>query len=303
MGAAGLVQGAETGSGMSVIGLARALLALGAAGLGTGVVLALMLASSEHVQLRALEATLALVIGWGFIGAGLYAWWRRPQNNFGPLMTATGFLFFVSEGAASNTPIVFTVCTLLGNLFLAVVVHMLLAMPTGRLRTTGERALVWAAYVFFSPVSRAYAFFAEPSDFGCDDCPENVALIRNEPDLAHSIDTAINVAAFVIFAFTLLFLWRHWQAANAAEQRALGPVMLAGVSVLVLLEIGLLAELSDHASIAEAGYYATRFSVGLKYLDGSHWHKEMRLVDTQDTRTFLHALEKLEEYMTAGSEV
>jgi DNA polymerase-4 len=45
----------------------------------------------------------------------------------------------------------------------------------------------------------------------------------------------------------------------------------------------------------KAGYYATRFAVGLKYLDGSHWHTEMRLVDTQDTRTFLHALEKLWE--------
>ena len=43
----------------------------------------------------------------------------------------------------------------------------------------------------------------------------------------------------------------------------------------------------------KAGYYATRFGVGLKFLDGSHWHAEMRLVDTQDTRTFLHALEKL----------
>ena len=45
----------------------------------------------------------------------------------------------------------------------------------------------------------------------------------------------------------------------------------------------------------KAGYYCTRFGVGLKYLDGTHWHAEMRLVDTQDTRTFLHALEKLWE--------
>jgi DNA polymerase-4 len=43
----------------------------------------------------------------------------------------------------------------------------------------------------------------------------------------------------------------------------------------------------------KAAYYATRFGIGLKYLDGSHWHAEMRLVDTQDTRAFLHALEKL----------
>ena len=45
--------------------------------------------------------------------------------------------------------------------------------------------------------------------------------------------------------------------------------------------------------LRKAGYYAGRFAVDLKYLDGSHWHREMRLVDTQDTMTFLHALDKL----------
>jgi DNA polymerase-4 len=45
--------------------------------------------------------------------------------------------------------------------------------------------------------------------------------------------------------------------------------------------------------LRKAGFYAGRLVVDLKYLDGSHWHNEMRLVDTQDTVTFLHALEKL----------
>ena len=45
--------------------------------------------------------------------------------------------------------------------------------------------------------------------------------------------------------------------------------------------------------LRKAGYYAGRIGVDVKYLDGAHWHQEMRLVDTQDTMTFLHALEKL----------
>ena len=43
----------------------------------------------------------------------------------------------------------------------------------------------------------------------------------------------------------------------------------------------------------KAGFYASRLAIDLKYLDGGHWASEMRLVDTQDTKTFLHALEKL----------
>ena len=45
--------------------------------------------------------------------------------------------------------------------------------------------------------------------------------------------------------------------------------------------------------LRKAGYYAARMSIDLKYLDGEHWGAETRLVDTQDTKTFLHALEKL----------
>jgi signal transduction histidine kinase len=244
-----------------VIGLRRALVALAAAGAAFGVVLALVLASSRHVNLRGLEAALALVIGWGFIGAGLFAWWRRPQNNFGPLMTATGFLFFLSELAAANSPRVYIVATLCGNLFLAVVVHMLLAMPSGRLRTRGERVLVWGAYLFFSPISRSYVFFATPADYGCDSCPDSHVVISHQPDLADTLDTVINVVAFAIFALTLLFLWRHWRAANSTERRALGPVLFTGASVLVLLEVGLIAELSGHGGLAQAGYYATQAAI------------------------------------------
>lgn len=45
--------------------------------------------------------------------------------------------------------------------------------------------------------------------------------------------------------------------------------------------------------LRKAGFYAGRLSIDLKYLDGSHWSAEMKLVDTQDTVTFLHALDKL----------
>lgn len=45
--------------------------------------------------------------------------------------------------------------------------------------------------------------------------------------------------------------------------------------------------------LRKSGHYAARISVGLKYLDGTRWDADMRLVDTQDTMAFLHALEKL----------
>ncbi len=45
--------------------------------------------------------------------------------------------------------------------------------------------------------------------------------------------------------------------------------------------------------LRKAQFYASRLTIGIKYLDGGRWDADMRLVDTQDTVTFLHALEKL----------
>jgi DNA polymerase-4 len=45
--------------------------------------------------------------------------------------------------------------------------------------------------------------------------------------------------------------------------------------------------------LRKAGFYAGRISIGLKYLDGTRWDADMKLVDTQDTVAFLHVLDKL----------
>ena len=45
--------------------------------------------------------------------------------------------------------------------------------------------------------------------------------------------------------------------------------------------------------LRKASFYAGRLSIGVKYLDGTRWDTDMKLVDTQDTMAFLHALEKL----------
>jgi len=45
--------------------------------------------------------------------------------------------------------------------------------------------------------------------------------------------------------------------------------------------------------LRKAGFYAARMSIAVKYIDGTRWDADMRLVDTQDTMSFLHVLEML----------
>ena len=57
------------------------------------------------------------------------------------------------------------------------------------------------------------------------------------------------------------FLWRHWQQANRAERQVLGPCSLTGLTIMALLEVGLIGQLAGHATIAELGYYATQAAI------------------------------------------
>src|ERR1700750_192065 len=116
-----------------MLGLRRALLALFALGiLFAGLDVALVLAS-QHEDQKVATAILAPVIGLSFIGTGVFAWWRRPLNRFGLLMTSVGFAWFLAGLAESNNPTVFTIGVWVAPLYLAIVVHMVLAFPSGRL--------------------------------------------------------------------------------------------------------------------------------------------------------------------------
>jgi DNA polymerase IV len=80
------------------------------------------------------------------------------------------------------------------------------------------------------------------------------------------------------------------ETASISHSSVLGPDRRNAEDAFAVLD-----RLTQKAAmrLRKAGYYAGRISVDLKYLDGTHWRSEMRLVDTQDTVTFLHALQKL----------
>jgi len=83
---------------------------------------------------------------------------------------------------------------------------------------------------------------------------------------------------------------REGDTHSISHSRVIGPDQRKPEHALAVLN-----RLTQKAAmrLRKAGYYAARMAVDVKYLDGGHWGAEMRLVDTQDTKTFLHVLEKL----------
>ena len=62
-------------------------------------------------------------------------------------MTAVGFAFLLAGSTSTNAALPFTILNLVGAVYAALALHMLLAYPEGRLHTRVERSVVGAGYV------------------------------------------------------------------------------------------------------------------------------------------------------------
>ena len=206
-----------------------------------------LLLTSDHQEAPAFAVTAQLLGAWSFILGGLVAWARRPDNRFGPLLTAVGLTVFVAALGASNNSIPFTVGWTFGGIFIAVFVHALLAFPRGYLETRLVYAIVGIAYFSLTVGSLLTSFFDDP-DRSCSECPENALLIVDSPNTVAAINGVLIAAAIPALIASLYVFRRRWKAASAPLRRVLLPVYLTAGTTFVLLAVALAAgSVSDRA--------------------------------------------------------
>jgi signal transduction histidine kinase len=247
-----------------MIGLRRALWALAGGGVVMGLAVVAVIFTSDMLSPPGAWAAFGLIIGWGFIGVGLFAWRRRPDNRVGMLMTATGFAWLVAGLGFSDLPLLFTIGQILGSIFFAVIIHLLLAFPSGQLQSTFERKLVGAAYVVTTIALLPFWLFADPAELDCDDCPENLALIDSNETFVLTYGVLVDIVALLLVASVLVVLVRRWRNATPSQRRFLVPVYAAGVAVtfLLIVTVGLRASGID-AGALDALWVAAMVPMGL----------------------------------------
>jgi signal transduction histidine kinase len=183
---------------------------------------------------RDLIAIFGPIIGGAFIGTGLLAWLRRPDNRFGALMVALGFAYCLSGLIVSTEPWSFIVGLHLIPLPYAILLHILVAFPTGRLRSTAERVLVAAAYLMATVVWWGVMLVENTERLGL---PANHLLLADKPNLFKTLaDTRLAVVTALIVLVGIV-LARHWREASRAQRRALAPVYVSGGLVLTLYAV------------------------------------------------------------------
>jgi signal transduction histidine kinase len=226
-----------------MLGLRRALLALFALGVvfaGLDIALAV---TSTHDDQKVVTAILGPLIGLSFIGTGVFAWWRRPLNRFGLLMTGVGFAWFLAGLTESNNSTIFTIGSYVEPLYLVIVIQMVLSFPTGRLETFAQRATIAAGYLDVLAVR--LPFFLLGGDISSDlkgPRPDNVFAIVDAPDLADVFDYTATFIAVVVLVATLVLLVRKRQAATPPQRRALAPMLWTGLALVGLLGVTFLVD-------------------------------------------------------------
>ncbi len=205
--------------------------------------LALVL-TSDHEDQPAGRAVLIVVLGLVFVGSGLIALIRRPDNRIGGLMVMVGFLWFVGSLAESNQAAVFTLGVALALLVYPAFAHLFLAYPSGRLEDPVARAVVLLAYADVVLVQLGFLFVARhvggPANLGCDDCPRNVLLIHDSRTAANTIGYVQRGVGIALIVIALYLLWSRMRSATPALRRTLLPVVITATASILLLGVQLI---------------------------------------------------------------
>src|SRR3954469_20468853 len=208
------------------------------AALVCGVAVAVLVLSSGQQDAGAAWAIFGPAVGWSWVGTGLYARRQRPESRTGELMVWFGFAWFLSALHFADSALLYSIAFVGGGLWGGVFLQLVMAFPSGRLRSRLDRAFVVAGYVIFTLGSVPAMLFAGPHDVGCEDCPANVLLIREDHDLATIAFGFESVLYAVLFVFVLARLVMRWRDTPPLERLQLTPVYVCGLLAFLLVTAG-----------------------------------------------------------------
>jgi PAS domain-containing protein len=235
-----------------------------------------LVATSDHTSGIVTTIALAVPTGLAFVASGLVARARRPGNRTGSLLVVVGFAWFLGALPSSNEPLLFTAGILVGSVFVAWLVHLLLAFPSGRLEQRSDLVIAAAVYVLVILVQPFIYLFDARTDQLCDGpCPENLINIADKPGLAHAFEIAFVVLAALLGIALVGRLVQRWLRATPALRRALAPVFGAGLAfVVAIVVVNIVGAFSSGAAkTLNWLVLATYLSVPLAFLFGLlRWH-------------------------------
>ncbi len=165
---------------------------------------------------------------WLWMGAGVFAWWRRPGNRLGLLLVWGAVTLVVAVGEASPVTWVAAVGAACATGPLAVMVHLLHAFPSGRIRGRASAVTVAGVYVT--------SFVLQAPLYAFDVADARLPLfVADRPDLLRLGGAVQDVVGAVVVLATSVILVGRMRRARPEQRRVSVP--LFGYGVLAVLWI------------------------------------------------------------------
>ncbi|MEJ2890600.1 histidine kinase [Actinomycetospora aeridis] len=173
-----------------------------------------------------------VVVAWVHVAAGVVAWWQRPSNATGGLLVAGGGAWLLADLGNTGVPALAAVGSVTATTPVAVLVQLLLAFPSGRVRDPAARVVVGAAWVTVLVLQAPeYLFTPQPP-------PHQLLAIADRPDLAAVGGTVQRVVGALVVVATVVLVVRRLRATDRERRRVLLPLAAYGVVAAVMVPLG-----------------------------------------------------------------
>ena len=171
-----------------------------------------------------------LLPGIAFLVCGLVAWRRRPDNRIGPLMVATGFAWYVGTYTATTDPVAARLAHAFQGWFDAFLAWLVLAFPTGRLRSTPARAVIalFFGWLAVRAAVRIPAFHLSTEyDLGN---PAEIDRFVADQTFRDAADTVFRLGVAVLAVAVLVLVVLRLRNETDLGRRVAGPILFGGIA-------------------------------------------------------------------------
>ncbi len=172
-------------------------------------------------------AALFVVGAWVYAAAGVTAWLRRPGSLIGLLMTAGAFVWLAAGLLNTSVEPLVALGLIVATLPIALVIHLLLAFPSGRLRTRAARLTVLATYAVGLIGQVPLYIFA----------PGGPLQVADRPDLVEAGHWVQRSLGALVVLSTCVLLARRLRALPPAGRRVLAPLSVYGIVAVLFIPV------------------------------------------------------------------
>jgi signal transduction histidine kinase len=212
-----------------------------------------------------------LIVSGSFVTTGLLAWTLRPANRMGRLMVALGLCLLLIAFAQPVVPLLVPFGLTAFTVSSALLGWLVLAYPSGELRTSANRALVAFAGLAVGGPRFLRLIVTDPAAQGSDRV--NPYYFLHEPGILAAMGTIPYLLDIVVLCVFVVVVAVRWQRASGPTRRSLSPVLLPTLGLLFVLIADALTivipvspatrEFFDNAQLLARTVFPIGFLIGL----------------------------------------